>query len=317
MSTVEDLHLEMGMEAVAAKLHRLTVELADARGAEQAARSALALVPLDGASPEIRAQVEAVLAAPLGTYVAGVPELAAPTFNPLGLTDLQAKAAFVMGWNHCRDAMLAAAPQPGYCSGSTRLCECRCQGQILDGCDFAEPAQQPERAAAEVTDYSGIVSDSIHHTGMCRSYSAKLFNLPADEVSLVEAGNRLLRAAQLLDLLVLALQQPERTAEAVDYGRRQFQMYAQSQGLKDFEENEFGDYRNPFIRQPWNFWVASRDALAPQGADAMAELSPAQKAFWAGYEACVLQDGGEQGNIRSRWNQYRAAIAQQAAKEGE
>lgn len=44
--------------------------------------------------------------------------------------------------------------------------------------------------------------------------------------------------------------------------RTQFEGYARQMGFTDFEQNEFNDYKNPFIQGPWNFWQASRDALS-------------------------------------------------------
>jgi hypothetical protein len=51
----------------------------------------------------------------------------------------------------------------------------------------------------------------------------------------------------------------------------------------------------------------ARAAVAADRAwlDVFADGSPAQKAFWEGYESCVRDDGGRPGNIRQRWNQYR------------
>jgi hypothetical protein len=43
--------------------------------------------------------------------------------------------------------------------------------------------------------------------------------------------------------------------------REMFEKYAYQMGKRDFEQNEFGDYRNPFTQEPWNFWRASREAL--------------------------------------------------------
>ncbi|MCG5072224.1 hypothetical protein [Paraburkholderia tagetis] len=48
----------------------------------------------------------------------------------------------------------------------------------------------------------------------------------------------------------------------MEYHREQFEQYAAQLGKKDFELDEFGNYRNPFIQEPWDYWRASRDALA-------------------------------------------------------
>ena len=59
-------------------------------------------------------------------------------------------------------------------------------------------------------------------------------------------------------------------AGAVAEGRDQFERYAQQMGKRDFGQNEFGDYQNPFTQEPWNFWRASRDAISAPSADAAA-----------------------------------------------
>lgn len=47
--------------------------------------------------------------------------------------------------------------------------------------------------------------------------------------------------------------------------REMFERYAHQMGKRDFEQNEFGDYQNPFTQEPWNFWRASREALQTAG----------------------------------------------------
>jgi hypothetical protein len=53
--------------------------------------------------------------------------------------------------------------------------------------------------------------------------------------------------------------------------RADFEQYAHQMGKRDFEQNEFGDYRNPFTQEPWNFWRASRQALSEQQIEEMLE----------------------------------------------
>jgi hypothetical protein len=67
--------------------------------------------------------------------------------------------------------------------------------------------------------------------------------------------------------------------EVRDYGQSQFEVYAESQGLRDFEFNEFGDYRNSSMQWPWNFWRASRDALrfAAPTSEALQSAAPADE----------------------------------------
>jgi hypothetical protein len=54
----------------------------------------------------------------------------------------------------------------------------------------------------------------------------------------------------------------------MNYNREQFEQYAAQIGKKDFKQDEFGNYRNPFMQGPWDFWRASRDALAALPSDA-------------------------------------------------
>jgi hypothetical protein len=72
---------------------------------------------------------------------------------------------------------------------------------------------------------------------------------------------------------------------AESYGRNEFELYAENQGLKDFERDEFDNYRNPFTNGPWAFWKASRVAssLTPQPPQAGAsdELASMTRMFHA------------------------------------
>lgn len=66
---------------------------------------------------------------------------------------------------------------------------------------------------------------------------------------------------QVRDFL-LAATAIEQLTSAPAAGRDAFEQYAHQMGKRDFEQNEFGDYRNPFTQEPWNFWRASRAAMA-------------------------------------------------------
>ena len=49
-----------------------------------------------------------------------------------------------------------------------------------------------------------LQSEAVLHAGKCRSWAAKTYNDPPDAALCVGAGDRLLYAAQLLDLMALA-----------------------------------------------------------------------------------------------------------------
>lgn len=59
----------------------------------------------------------------------------------------------------------------------------------------------------------------------------------------------------------------------MDYNRDKFEQYAAQMGKKDFELNEFGDYRNPFTQEPWDFWRASRDSFPAAAAPTLQQIS--------------------------------------------
>jgi len=48
------------------------------------------------------------------------------------------------------------------------------------------------------------------------------------------------------------------------YNRAQFEQYAESQGLRDFEydQDDASRYRNPFTQREWNYWVAALECVA-------------------------------------------------------
>lgn len=54
--------------------------------------------------------------------------------------------------------------------------------------------------------------------------------------------------------------------EQSDKRREAFERYAVEQGCKDFEQNEFGDYRNLHTNSSWHFWKAGQDALLARSA---------------------------------------------------
>jgi len=67
------------------------------------------------------------------------------------------------------------------------------------------------------------------------------------------------------------------------YQQAKFEQYSEQLGYGDFEEGEPDDdgrtrYRNPNTQGRWNFWVASRDALALQTS---ASAEPVQAVVWA------------------------------------
>jgi hypothetical protein len=80
-----------------------------------------------------------------------------------------------------------------------------------------------------------------------------------------EAWQRAASPEAFLALIDLARRAAPRVSEQADE-RALFEQYATSQGLRDFELNEFGSYRNPFTQGPYNYWRASRAALTQQAA---------------------------------------------------
>jgi hypothetical protein len=69
-----------------------------------------------------------------------------------------------------------------------------------------------------------------------------------------------------------------------------FETYAINMGKRDFEQNEFGDYRNPFTQEPWNYWRAALQAL----------LSSSKPAVAQSFEAWAMEEGliGESHGVR-------------------
>lgn len=95
--------------------------------------------------------------------------------------------------------------------------------------------------------------------------------------------------------------------------RDKFEIYAANQGLRDFERNEFDDYRNPFTQQPWCFWKASRDALtqcAAEGDDPQAILKAALSVM---PNTAEIRSEEQAEDIVAVW---RAALASKAQPKG-
>jgi len=111
------------LQSLADQVDGLRKQLAETQAAEYAARAALAMAPTEGMSPELYAQVEAVLAAPLGAYVAGVPSESQRMAMGQAASDFLAQHCEdgELCFDHCDannidalvSAVLAVAPPPG------------------------------------------------------------------------------------------------------------------------------------------------------------------------------------------------------------
>jgi hypothetical protein len=99
--------------------------------------------------------------------------------------------------------------------------------------------------------------------------------------------------------------------------RDAFEVYGWNMGLVDFEQNEFGHYRNPFVNEPWNYFKAGVDYAGAELASMRASRDALAMALARLEEAARKVQSGEwdRTSIDVERRVARAALA--VAKKGE
>lgn len=155
---------------------------------------------------------------------------------------------------------------------------------------LTEAAKAPPAQAQQA---EPLISEALLHAGKCATYSAKLFNEAPADVSMVEAGDRLLRAAQLLNLLALAATKAEAkplTEPTPGLLMSMAMRYDHGLGMPGFYDSEFYKSQGPhaqrvestlrIMRQLW-------EEVAGQGF-----YAPEQEAHYAALAGIGANSGG-------------------------
>lgn len=100
-----------------------------------------------------------------------------------------------------------------------------------------------------------------------------------------------------------ALSQQAAPGVAGEMCHRQFEIYAASQGHRDFEQNEFGNYKNPAVQGDYWIWIASREAMVSQNG--------------AGEFCTVINDDKSKCQRENRHCGYPSCIASQPHPTGD